>query len=298
MANGLFLGRFQPFHNGHLSALKRAEQECGSVIVAVGSAQYGYYGDNPLTGSERMELISSVLRREISKPFYVVPVEDIQCYPRYVSHIESLVPKFDVVYTGNEIVRSLFAEKGYEVRWLDRQDISATMIRDRIVAGQPWDHLVPSEVSNFIRGNGIEARIKESYHVRDQRKMPTLTVDAIIEYQGGIVLIERGHSPFKGKWALPGGHLVYNESLEDAVRCEVMEETGLILTDLRQLGAYSYPQRDPRGHYVSVVFTCKGDGVLRSGDDAVKAQVYRLGELPELAFDHGVMLHDYRMKNI
>lgn len=124
-------------------------------------------------------------------------------------------------------------------------------------------------------------------------KKPNVTVDAIIEYNGGIVLIKRGKEPFLGKWALPGGHLEYGESLEQAVEREVLEETQLTLKNYSQFKAYSDTDRDPRGHYITMVFTGIGQGQLMSGDDACDAKVFSLDNLPELAFDHAQILTDY-----
>ena len=128
---------------------------------------------------------------------------------------------------------------------------------------------------------------------QNEFKNPILTVDAIIEHKGGIVLIRRGKEPFKNKWAFPGGHVDYGESLKDAVVREVLEETGLKLTAMQQFKAYSDTDRDPRGHYVTVVFTAKAEGELKGGDDAAEARVFRHEELPELAFDHGIILDEY-----
>ncbi|PLX78372.1 MAG: NUDIX hydrolase [Desulfuromonas sp.] len=121
---------------------------------------------------------------------------------------------------------------------------------------------------------------------------PFPTVDIIIEYQGGVVLIERINEP-KG-WALPGGFVDYGESLEQAAYRETREETGLELSDLRQFAAYSDPGRDPRQHNISMVFAATGKGELQAGDDAGNAMVVPLNRLPEpLCFDHGKILADF-----
>jgi len=125
-----------------------------------------------------------------------------------------------------------------------------------------------------------------------KKKGPAPTVDIIIEYQDGIVLIERKNIPFG--WAIPGGFVDYNETLEEAALREAKEETGLELNGLRQFHAYSAPERDPRGHTISMVFIAQGSGMLRAATDARSAAVFRPRELPaEIAFDHRAIIGDY-----
>ncbi|MCG2706721.1 MAG: NUDIX hydrolase [Candidatus Omnitrophica bacterium] len=122
---------------------------------------------------------------------------------------------------------------------------------------------------------------------------PFTTVDAIIEIDDGIVLIQRSNPPFG--WALPGGFLDYGESLEEAVTREAKEETGLDLVDLKQFHTYSQPQRDPRFHTIGTVFIAKAKGEPKAGDDAVDSKVVKFNEIPklDLAFDHKKILQDY-----
>ena len=122
---------------------------------------------------------------------------------------------------------------------------------------------------------------------------PLVVVDAIVEAPGGIVVIERFNPP--SGFALPGGFVDYGESLEEAVRREIAEETGLEVSDLRQFHTYSDPSRDPRFHTVSTVFTAKAVGSPRAGDDAAAVRVVKPEEVPGLtfAFDHGRMLADW-----
>lgn len=129
-------------------------------------------------------------------------------------------------------------------------------------------------------------------------KPPILTTTAIIEvYEGeqfqGIVLIERGKAPF-GK-AIPGGKVEYGETVENAVRREMMEEVNLELNDLRQFHVYSDPTRDFRHHSVEVAHTAKAFKTPKAGDDAANAFVVRLEDIPwsELAFDHAQVLKDF-----
>lgn len=122
---------------------------------------------------------------------------------------------------------------------------------------------------------------------------PFTTVDAIIEIEGGIVVIERSNPPFG--WALPGGFVDYGESLEDAVRREAKEETNLELVDLKQFHTYSDPKRDPRFHTIGTVFIAKSKGKPKAGDDAAGFKIIKLEEIKNMdfAFDHKKILEDY-----
>lgn len=121
---------------------------------------------------------------------------------------------------------------------------------------------------------------------------PVPTVDIIIEMAGGIVLIERKNDP-KG-WALPGGFVDYGETLEAAAIREALEETSLHVTNLRLLGCYSDPARDPRQHTISTVYVARASGIPAAADDAASLAVIPVTDLPsELCFDHRKILDDY-----
>lgn len=123
-------------------------------------------------------------------------------------------------------------------------------------------------------------------------RTPLLAVDSIILFEGGIVLIKRKNPPFQGLYALPGGFVEVGESTEDAAVRESREETGLEIDIVGLVGVYSDPNRDPRGHVVSVCYISEGSGKLASGSDAKSAEVFRLDNLPDLAFDHSSMISD------
>ncbi|UCE35932.1 MAG: NUDIX domain-containing protein [Thermoplasmata archaeon] len=126
---------------------------------------------------------------------------------------------------------------------------------------------------------------------------PSLSVDGIIIHKKKLVLIKRANSPFKGKYALPGGFVEYNERVEDAVVREIQEETGLKTEIESLIGVYSDPKRDPRGHTVSVVYEMRvKGGKLKSGSDAKEAKLFSMDEIPKLAFDHDVIVGDYLRK--
>jgi ADP-ribose pyrophosphatase YjhB (NUDIX family) len=122
---------------------------------------------------------------------------------------------------------------------------------------------------------------------------PVPTVDVIIEYEGGIVLVLRKDPP--PGWALPGGFVDYGETVEEAARREAREETNLDLSGLTLFSVYSDPGRDPRMHTITTVFVATGTGRLKEGDDAARVHVFAPDRLPEdMAFDHGRIIADYR----
>lgn len=123
-------------------------------------------------------------------------------------------------------------------------------------------------------------------------RTPLLTVDAIIEIDGGIVLIKRKNPP--PGWAIPGGFVDYGETLEEAVCREMKEETGLEINIVRQFHTYSDPDRDPRHHTVSTIFIARASGVPVAADDAKEVGVFTKDNLPgDIAFDHRQILEDY-----
>ncbi len=123
-------------------------------------------------------------------------------------------------------------------------------------------------------------------------KSPFLTVDLIIDFNEGVILIKRKNPP-EG-WALPGGFVDYGETLEFAAVREAKEETGLEVELIRQLHTYSDPKRDPRHHTVTTVFLARAKGDPRAGDDAKEIGIFRETDLPDqIAFDHRDILNDY-----
>ncbi|MEA2055905.1 MAG: NUDIX hydrolase [Candidatus Thermoplasmatota archaeon] len=124
-------------------------------------------------------------------------------------------------------------------------------------------------------------------------KFPKLTVDGVIIKDAAVLLIKRKNDPYKGEWALPGGFVEYNEKTEDAAVREVFEETGLKTKIVDLVGVYSDPNRDPRGHTVSVIYLMDvSGGSLCGGDDALDAKFFKISNIPVLAFDHKQIIDD------
>ncbi|MEM3054901.1 MAG: nicotinamide-nucleotide adenylyltransferase [Candidatus Bathyarchaeia archaeon] len=163
---GLFVGRFQPFHLGHLTVVKEVLKEVDELVIVVGSAQYSHRIDNPFTTGERLVMIRRALEEAgiDCKRIWIVPVPDIHIHMVWVSAVEGYTPRFKTVYSNEPLTRRLFTEAGYEVksiRYHKRKVYSATEIRKRILKGENWEELVPKSVAEFIKEIGGVERLKD-----------------------------------------------------------------------------------------------------------------------------------------
>jgi len=161
MKLGLFIGRFQPFHLGHLQDIKNALEEVNELIIGIGSSNEENTKENPFTVKERVEMISLVLAVNNIKKYVVFTIPDVHDDIKWVKHIETLVPKFDIVYTGNKWTEKCFKEK-YEVKKVKMlKDVSSTIIRKRILKNENWEELVPEEVVGYLKKIGGVKRVKK-----------------------------------------------------------------------------------------------------------------------------------------
>ena len=163
---GLVIGRYQPFHNGHLEIIREIMQdpECSELIIAIGSAQESYTFENPFTAGERIIMIERALKKADLNNYFLIPIPDLNRYAVWVAHVESLVPPIDIVYTNNQLTKRLFSERGYVVKspkLYDREKYSGTKIRQMIIDGEDWTTLVPAPVVNVIEKIDGVKRLKE-----------------------------------------------------------------------------------------------------------------------------------------
>lgn len=171
--------------------------------------------------------------------------------------------------------------------------LNGTHLKGTISGFDSFVVLLKQGVQQVIYKHAISTILPErEVGIRSTPPNPLLTVDAIVEVEGGIVLIKRRNPPHG--WALPGGFVDYGESVEEAITREVKEETGLDIRLIRQFHAYSDPKRDPRQHTVSIVFIATASGRPRAGDDAMEAGIFTRDSLPkDIVFDHRQILDDY-----
>ena len=163
---GVFVGRFQPFHKGHLEVIKKIMKEVDELVIIVGSSQYSHRLDNPFTAGERITMIRRAIEEEgihLSR-IWIIPVPDIHQHALWVSQIVGYSPKFDVVYANEPLTRRLFMEAGFRVEsmpFIKREVYLATEIRKRMLAGENWKELVPNTVAKFIEEIDGDARLRQ-----------------------------------------------------------------------------------------------------------------------------------------
>jgi nicotinamide-nucleotide adenylyltransferase len=162
---GLLVGRFQPFHRGHLAVLtelRRSHPE-ESLLVVVGSAQESFTSENPFTAGERIEMLQRALAEARIAGCLPVPVADIHRHDQWAAYLRGLLPAFDVVYTNNPLTRLLFERERVRVespRLVDRERYQGAVIRRRMREGAAWGDLVPASVQRFLEEIGAPDRLR------------------------------------------------------------------------------------------------------------------------------------------
>jgi nicotinamide-nucleotide adenylyltransferase len=162
---GLLIGRFQPFHRGHLAVVRsiRAERPDASLLLGIGSAEESYTWKNPFTAGERYEMARRAIDESGIDGVEIVPVADIRRHALWVRYLEGLLPPVDRVYTNNPLTRALFERAGYDVespRLVDRARYEGVRIRERLATGRGWRPLVPPAVARYLETIDAPARLR------------------------------------------------------------------------------------------------------------------------------------------
>ena len=158
---GILVGRFQPFHRGHLRVVEAVSDEVDELVIGIGSADASHELKNPFTAGERLMMIQKTLEADETMT-YAVPLEDIDRNSVWVSHVQSMSPRFDVAYSNNPLVIRLFREAGVEVRqteMFDRENLKGEEVRRLMRNGGDWTRFVPEPVAEIIEEIDGIARI-------------------------------------------------------------------------------------------------------------------------------------------
>lgn len=174
MSRALYIGRFQPFHKGHLMAIKWILEKEKELVIGIGSCQYSHSIKNPFTLGERMLMIWLTLKSEnLCDRCILVPIPDTDSkHAFWVKVVQYCAPPFSRVYSNDPLTRLLFEEEGipvHSIPFFDREKLQGTFIRRLIAEGNPlWESLVPDPVKNIIKEIGGEKRLRKIFEIQKQ----------------------------------------------------------------------------------------------------------------------------------
>ena len=160
--NGLLIGRFQPFHLGHLEALQFALSKVEKLWVGLGSSNKPIQKNNPFSAEERQKMILSSIDNSMKEKISIYFIPDLDNHIKWIEKIDSIVPKFDIVFSNDELTKHLYSKRSVKVDsipFLDRENLSGTNIRDLIISDQNWHDFVPEGTRNFLINTNAKIRL-------------------------------------------------------------------------------------------------------------------------------------------
>lgn len=169
MTVGVLVGRFQPFHNGHLEAVRYALRKVDYLYIVIGSSQRNHERDNPFTAGERIAMIKAALDSGGVKPakWMSIPIADTESHALWPAILRTTVPPFNIVFTNDGLTTRLLKERDVKVEavpYFDRSSYSATNVRNRILEMSDWEKLVPESVASMVKSIGGVERVRSMIH--------------------------------------------------------------------------------------------------------------------------------------
>ena len=161
--NGLLIGRFQPFHLGHLEAFQFALSKVDKLWVGIGSSNKPAQKNDPFSTEERKEMILSSTDDSMKDKISIYFIPDFDNHIQWIEKIDNIVPKFDIVFSNDELTKHLYSTRSVQVTsipFLNRDELSGTNIRNLIISDQKWDDLVPEGTKNFLINISAKERLK------------------------------------------------------------------------------------------------------------------------------------------
>jgi nicotinamide-nucleotide adenylyltransferase len=151
--DGLLIGRFQPFHLGHLAAVKFALTQIDNLSIGIGSSNRYNEKRNPFSAEERKEMIQSSLDKSDLQKCKIYFVPDVNDHAKWTYHVDEIIPKYDVVFSNDDFTHELYKKRDIKVVSVplkQREILSGTDIRLKIASGQSWEDLVPSGTAKVL----------------------------------------------------------------------------------------------------------------------------------------------------
>src|SRR3970282_2325755 len=160
--NGLLIGRFQPFHLGHLAALRFALSKVAKLWIGLGSSNKPLQKNNPFSAEERKEMILSSIDESMKQKIQIYFIPDLENHIKWIELIDTLVPKFDIIFSNYELTSHLYSKRDIEVLsipFVKRDILSGTNIRDMIISDQKWEDLVLEGKKIFLYKTSAKQRL-------------------------------------------------------------------------------------------------------------------------------------------
>jgi len=161
--DGLLIGRFQPFHLGHLEALQFALSKVDNLWVGLGSSNVPVEKNNPFSAEQRKEMILSSIDDSMKKKITIYFIPDLDNHIKWIEKIDTIVPKFEIIFSNDELTKHLYSKRSIKVEsipFVNRDKLSGTKIRELIISDQKWDDLVPEGTKNFLEKTSAKEFLK------------------------------------------------------------------------------------------------------------------------------------------
>jgi len=161
--DGLLIGRFQPFHLGHLEALQFALSKVDNLWVGLGSSNVPVEKTNPFSAEQRKEMILSSIDDSMKKKISIYFIPDLDNHIKWIEKIDTIVPKFEIIFSNDELTKHLYSKRSIKVEsipFVNRDKLSGTKIRELIISDQKWDDLVPEGTKNFLEKTSAKEFLK------------------------------------------------------------------------------------------------------------------------------------------
>ncbi|MGQ0795125.1 MAG: nicotinamide-nucleotide adenylyltransferase [Nitrosopumilaceae archaeon] len=162
--NGLYVGRFQPFHLGHLDAINFALSKVENLWIGIGSSNKSNEKRNPFTADERKEMINSSIDDTVKKRVQIYYIPDVDDHEKWTYSIDSIVPKYDIVFSNDDFTQTLYQKRGIKVMPVplkDRENLAGTKIRELITIGKNWNDFVPQGTKKLLLKIDAKQRISK-----------------------------------------------------------------------------------------------------------------------------------------
>lgn len=161
--DALYIGRFQPFHLGHMHAIQHALLQADRVWIGIGSSNRPIEGRNPFSAGERREMIESSLDAQTLAKAGIYEIPDLDDHEKWAQSVRAIVPRFDLVFTNDVLTGHIYSRQGiavFPIPFKNRDLLSGTRIRQKIAGGEAWEDCVPDGTKNVLLRSGAAGRLQ------------------------------------------------------------------------------------------------------------------------------------------